>query len=109
MRVNELNINIKKALITDISLRLGDKGLEVDVTGSLLTESGKRVSSFSFRTNHWNDEDKLEVPFEINEPARRIFELLTPAIYKRIEGEFKQLSAGGKSKPAKQVDEDLAF
>ena len=90
-KVNELNININKAVITSIDISLGNDGLEVEVNGSLLTKQGKRVSSFHFTTNHWNDEDKLQVPMDIHNPARKIFEILTPVIYSKIEGEFKAL------------------
>lgn len=93
-KVNELNINITKAVITSVTLRLGDEGLLVEVSGSLLTDQGKKISSFNFANNHWQDEMKFDLPFEINMPAKEIFKLLTPKVYAKINGEFRSLSSG---------------
>lgn len=109
-KINEINIRIDKALITNVELALGEHGLEVIVTGNLISDIGKKVTSFRYLSNHWEDEEKLKIPFEMNGLARQIFELLTPSIYERINGEFKALPAGKKSKKDEPLNpEDIPF
>jgi hypothetical protein len=110
-RINELNINISKAVITDIKLRLSKEGLEVEVYGDLITKTGKSISHFSFSTTHWEEDQKLQVPMDIHNPARKIFEILTPVIYSKIEGEFKALPKGQGVKIAEEDinPEDIPF
>lgn len=93
-KINELNINISKAIITDIELKLDEeKGLVVSVSGSLLTKENRPVSTFRYSSEAWSDENKIEVPFDLNNPARTIFERMTPVIYEKLGNAFKPLPA----------------
>lgn len=94
-KVNELNININKALIKEIQLKLGNDGLNVLVKGVLLTKDNREVSDFIFGSD-WYGDNKFEVPFELNNPAREIFERLTPIIYEKINGKYMSLGSGKK-------------
>jgi len=94
-KVNELEIKITKALITSISIDLDAQNNipNFTVSGQLITEQGQAISSFSFATNHWKEDSTINVPMTIHNPAREIFELLTPVIYEKINGVFPKLSA----------------
>jgi len=96
-KVNELNINITKAVISSITVELGDDGVVWRVNGKLLTKDGKEISTFNFSTDSYCDSRKIEVPISANVWARNMFEELTPVIYRKINGEFKSLSKGGKN------------
>lgn len=91
--INELNININKAIITSVNLSLGEKGLAVSVEGGLYTSQLKKVSNFQFTTKQysWNSENDIEVPVSINLPAKAIFEALTPVIYEKLNGVFEAI------------------
>lgn len=92
-KINELNININKAVITTVTLSLGEKGLGVNVSGSLMTSQGKVVSGFQFTTKQysWDSENDIDVPLSINLPAKEIFEQLTPVIYEKLNGVFEAI------------------
>lgn len=92
-KINELDININKAIITEVTLSLGDKGLSVAVTGGLYTSQLKKVSNFQFTTKQysWDSENDIEVPVSINLPAKTIFEELTPVIYEKLNGIFEAI------------------
>ena len=94
-KVNELNININKALITSVTLSLGEKGLSVNVSGSLMTAQGKSVSNFQFTTKEysWDNENNIDVPLSINLPAKEIFEQLTPVVYEKLNGVFEAIKS----------------
>lgn len=92
-KLNEINIKITKAVITQITISLKDseKGATFDITGELLTEGGKKVSTFYFETDGWQKDRKIELPTYINLPARELFEAITPEVYKRINDSFPML------------------
>jgi len=94
-QINELNININKAVITSVTLTLGEKGLNVVVSGSLMTNQGKSVSNFQFTTKEysWEQENNIDVPLSINLPAKEIFEQLTPVIYQKLNGVFEPIKS----------------
>lgn len=93
MKVNELNITIKKALIEEVHLSLKEDGLEVYIKGGMYTAHGKKVSEFTYSSEYYGD-NKFNVPLAINRPAREIFEMLTPVLYEKINGEYKYLGKG---------------
>jgi len=92
-RINELNITINKALITEVHLSLEDEGLQIYVKGDLLTDSNKKVSEFSFSSQFYSS-NKIEVPMDIHPYAREIFERMTPVIYEKLGQSFKALPKG---------------
>lgn len=98
-KINELNININKAVITEINLELNEeKGLVVSVTGALLTKENRKISEFRYSSEAWNEDNKIEVPFDLNNPARTIFEHMTPVIYEKLGNAFKPLPAPKRAK-----------
>lgn len=94
--INELNININKAVVTTVTLKLGKEGLGVTVTGSLMTQDNREVSGFCFTTKQysWDSENDIIVPPSLNLPAKEIFEMLTPVIYEKLNGAFPAIKAG---------------
>lgn len=94
--VNEVNIKINKAIITSIEITLKDGVAQWDVSGSLISTTGKEVSRFAYSSQHWEDDKKIEVPVEGNLYGRSLFEMFTPIIVRHINGDFKQLPAGKK-------------
>mgnify|MGYP006943123781 CR=1 FL=1 len=97
-KINELNINISTAVITSVTLSLGEEGLEVIVSGSLMTDSGQQVSNFQFNSKKysWEKESEIEVPLSLNFPAKEIFEKLTPVIYEKLNGKFMAIKGENK-------------
>ena len=94
-RINELEIKVTKAIITKISIELDENKLqpEFEIQGSLISDKGRKVSSFIFYTGAYSDTMKLEVPPTVNFPASELFKLLTPVIYEKINGVFKGIEA----------------
>jgi hypothetical protein len=104
-KINEININITKALITKISIELEGDTPKYTVSGKLLTEQGMAVSDFIFMSekSYWSEDKVIEVPMGIHFHSAEIFKALTPVIYKKINGLFKELPA------PKQGEEELPF
>lgn len=92
----ELNVGIKKAIITSLSCSLRSKGeeknVEFDIHGDYLTAQNKKVSTFYFNSAGWMSEEvKLEIPQEIKDQMQAIFDALTPLIYHKITHMYKEL------------------
>jgi len=92
-KINELNININKAIVTEVTLSLEENGLSVNVIGGLFTDQGKKVSNFNFSTKKysWDSDNDIEIPMSLNFPAKEIFETLTPIIYEKLNGAFQAI------------------
>ena len=104
MAINEINITINKAVITSVTFKLnpeGEEPLAVQVHGELLTDKNKRVTTFSYDSDGWSEEQKFKVPVYFHAIAKEVFKQLTPIIYEKINGTFKALPEGKK--------EELAF
>jgi hypothetical protein len=94
MKVNELNIKVTKAVITSVTFQMEEeKGLVVNVHGSMFTDKGLKVSEFNFYSDGWSEENKIVIPIDFHMKATDIFEKLTPIIYEKINGAFKSLPA----------------
>lgn len=93
-KINELNINITKAVISSISVELGDEGAEWSVSGKLLTKENREISNFNFSSDSYSDDRKIKIPVSMDIWARNMFETLTPVIYEKINGQFKALPEG---------------
>jgi hypothetical protein len=90
-KVNEINININRAVVKSISIDLTEDKVIWSVLGALLTKEGKEISTFSMTNNHWDDSKNIEVPLEANVYAKELFKAFMPILYKQINGEFKSL------------------
>lgn len=95
-KINEINIKITKAIVTSIGIELDDEKPKYTVKGWLVTEHGQRISEFMFWTDCYADTYKLEVPVEIHQIAAELFRNMTPVIYKKINGMYKELPAPKK-------------
>lgn len=96
-KFNEVNINIKKALITKVSISLkeenGQPKPSFDVFATLMTEEGKSVSDMYFGSDWFlSDDKKLEIPVELHLKAAEFFKLLTPIMYAKLNDTYKQLT-----------------
>ncbi len=104
MKVNEINIKINKAIVTSVTFKLNtdnaEKPLAIQVYGELLTDKNKRVTTFSYDSDGWRDDDKFNVPVTFHAIAKEVFEQLTPIVYEKINGAFKALPEGKKEKLA---------
>lgn len=112
-KVNEININIKKALMTSFDVELQDGGnVKLNVKGGLLTEQGKVVSDFWFSNSTWiSDDKKLEIPVKVHMLIGEIFKEMTPVIYQKLNDSYKALPAKvvstDKKKSDKKVTEEI--
>lgn len=95
-KFNEVNISIKKALITKVSIELKEENGKpkpiFTVTGSLMTEQNKAVSDFYF-SNEWyvGDDKKIEIPVGLHLQVSDIFKILTPVVYEKLNDTYKQI------------------
>lgn len=71
-----LNISISKAQLDGFQVTLEDNMPQVTATISLLTAGGKKVTSYSIASNHWQDNLKFQVPLEMIPPILSIAEAL---------------------------------
>lgn len=63
--MNKLKINITKANLHSFDVSANEEGLpDVSVTLALMTDGGKPITTYTARTNNWNDKDKLNLPIE---------------------------------------------
>ena len=62
--MKKLEIAITKAQLVSFDVTAEEGRPEVSVTLALMTEGGKQITSYSVRTNSWNDKDKIELPME---------------------------------------------
>ena len=97
-KVNEFEIKINKAIITGISVELGDDGEATwNISGKLITDKGMAISNFSFSNQSWCDESKkIEIPVHANMLGRDLFITFTPVILEKLGNMFKALPAPKK-------------
>jgi len=92
-KINEIDIKITKAIVTSIGIELEEDQPKYTIKGWLVSENGLRVSEFMFWSNSYGDQNKIEIPVEIHRFSADIFRAMTPVIYKKINGLYKQLPA----------------
>jgi hypothetical protein len=102
-KVNEIKININRAIITKVWIELGDMDEEQKVPhftvfGWLLSDTGRKVSEFTFWSNMYNPDAKIEIPLELHPHAGEIFRILQPVISKKFNNLYKALPAPKKKK-----------
>lgn len=107
-KLNEININIKKALITKVNIELKDEGkVEITATVQLLTEQNKVISEVWFSNNTWmSDERKIEIPVDVHIQIGEIFRKLTPVVYQKMNDSYTQLPAVTSKKKVKTVPQE---
>jgi len=98
-KINEININITKAVVTKISIELDiDKQVPVfTIQGTLVSDTGRKVSDFVYGSDWYND-SKIEIPASANFPSSELFKIFTPIICEKINGVFKAVEAPKKNK-----------
>lgn len=103
-KINEININIKKAIMTQLNVELGKEGkVDITIRGQLLTDQGKAVSDFWFNNGEYiTDEKKIVIPPNVHMLIGDIFKAMTPEIYKKMNDVYKQLPASTKEKVKKE-------
>lgn len=113
MTLDPINIGIKKAVITRLSVELketsnGEKDVEITVQGNYLTAQNRVVSDFMFWNMSWSEEKKLDVPQEIKDQLKAVFNQLTPLLYDKVNHMYKELPvvASEAQTDVKEVKED---
>lgn len=71
-----LNINISKAKIEGFQVTLEDDAPIVSATISLLTEGGKKITSYFISSKHWQENLKFNIPIEMIPPIIEISKAL---------------------------------
>jgi hypothetical protein len=97
--MRDLNINIKKARIEGFSVTLREDRPVVEASISLLTEGGKKITSYSLGSQHWEDSLKFDLPHEIVQPILDIARIL-----ERVVTDHAQSSALRLAAPVAVVD-----
>ena len=83
--MKKLEIKITKAQIESFTVILAEEKPEVSASIALLTEGGKKITSYSVSTNAWNEANKFELPSEMVLPILKI----TQEIEKLVVGHCK--------------------
>lgn len=66
--MKRLDIQITKAALESFSVELREGKPRVTASIALLTEGGKKITDYTISTNHWEDEQKFDLPMECIEP-----------------------------------------
>lgn len=74
--MKKLNIQITKAQIESFQVTLKENNPEVSATIALITEGGKKITSYSISTDAWNEVNKFELPIEMVNPILIIMKSL---------------------------------
>lgn len=117
MTIDPINIGIKKAVITRMTVELkegsdGEKEVEITLSGNYLTAQNRVVSDFLFWNMSWSDEKKIEVPQDVKDQLRAVFERMTPILYDKVNHMYKELPVVASEakvdvEPVKEeIDED---
>jgi len=110
-KVNEFEIKITKAIITEINIELREDSPTWTVKGQLLTQQGMKVSDFFFSNiSYFSEDKKIDVPLEANYHAKELFQQFTPVIMEKLGNMFTALPDGKKKNkctcdPQCKVDE----
>lgn len=91
--MQDLNISIRKARIEGFSVTLKDDLPEVTATISLLTEGGKKITSYTIGSEHWEDSLKFHLPHEIVGPVVEIARILEHVVADHCQSAALRLPA----------------
>lgn len=90
-KVTDLEIKITRAVITQITWQMKGEKPQWYVTGELLTQTGRKVSEFTFYTSAWTDDTKIELPVIIDAHMAPIIEAVTKPVLEKLNGLTKEL------------------
>ncbi len=93
-KINELDIRITRAEIAQITWSMRNDSHSWTISGHLLTESGRKVSDFTFSTSAWNEDMKIELPPTIDAHMRAIIETVTLPVLDKLNGLTEALPEG---------------
>lgn len=93
--MNKLDINITKASLEGFIVTAADGAAHVTANIALLTEGGKKITSYSVNTNAWDDLKKLQLPVEVMPLLGRAAQLIEAAAVKHCRDEQKGIAATG--------------
>jgi len=96
-KVNELDVSIKHALITNLDITLSGDKASFTVNGDLRTGAGQKVARFNYCTDHYIKDKTIELGDQdshINALSAELFKLFTTVLYRKIHGQFGKLEAG---------------
>jgi hypothetical protein len=91
--MQDLNINIRKARIEGFSVHLQDDKPVVTATILLLTDGGKKITSYSIGSDHWETNMKFDLPHEIVGPILEIARILERIVTDHAQSAALRLAA----------------
>ncbi len=74
--MKDLSISITKARIEGFSVQLDDDKPRVMATIQLLTPGGKKVTTYTIGSDHWEADKAFRLPPDIVEPILRVAHVL---------------------------------
>ena len=89
--MKKLAINITKAQLTSFEVTLKDSLPAVSATITLLTAGGKPITSYTVGTNHWQDENKIDLPDDIVAPIVKAVEILETVVVRHCRDHQKAI------------------
>ena len=74
--MSKIKIEITKSKIESFTVSFEDEKINISTTIGLYTDTDRKISSFSLSSTAWNEENKIEVPFNCIIPIKNIAEEL---------------------------------
>jgi hypothetical protein len=97
-KMQKIDIQITKAVIESFRVEMKDDIPEVSVTIGLSTEQNQRVTGFSISSNHWDDSQKFDLPWEVVQPIVDIAKRLEKVVTARCQATVTMLTAPAEEK-----------
>jgi len=92
--MKKLSIAITKASLQSFSVSLNEDGTyRVEATIGLMTDGGRKITSYTIYTQHWNKEQEFELPLTCISPIREMAKELEGVVTKHCQDSVLQLSA----------------
>jgi hypothetical protein len=91
--MKKIDIKISKAQIENFMVILNNEAIpDVHVTVALISDNGKKITSFSLASNHYQEEKKFDLPMGLHMPILEIMKELEKVVVARYQENQLQLN-----------------
>ena len=92
--MRKINIQITKAQIRSFEVTLDKKKPSISIQLDLFNDYGKKITSYQISTDHWEDENKFELPIRAITPIMKIMRQLEIVAIQHCNKEQKAIKEG---------------
>lgn len=90
--MKKLDVAITRAQLVGFTVGLNEEGgIDVDVTITLLTAHGRKVTNHTIGTNSWQEENKFELPFAAIPMIQSVAKSLEEVVVQKYQEQFLAL------------------